>query len=358
MPKVSAALYEGIINNILIMRKAFLLLSMVTTCAYAQFQPYVFKGTQLYKPIQEDNTILQQSIEKLERASYEATEQYSKLQLLLAEYGDKLYNDEETLLWFDKYKKEIEQSYESMRGFGPYDARNYAIRKQGEIANDPELMARIRTANEYRAAVQSIRQRSDMSQQEKMDWIADHPYCFIPIANSDGKIIGGKLGTKAELEAYKAEVQRKARLLEESNRARLYAMAHPFDNIDYARYDKVIDYPQCRFYPTPYSISDGLRISRIALSSTETRVEFEFTNTVFNWFNVERGTYIKASGTNKLAFIRAENVAIAPSMSTFEKSGEILKFALIFPSIPQKAKSFLIAEPYKKGWKFKDIKVQ
>ena len=86
---------------------------MVTTCAYAQFQPYV------YKPRQQDYTILQQSLEKLDRVSNEATEQYSKLQLLLAEYGGKLYNDEETLLWFDKYKKNIERSYESMRGLGP-----------------------------------------------------------------------------------------------------------------------------------------------------------------------------------------------------------------------------------------------
>lgn len=339
------------------MRKAFLLLSMVTTCAYAQFQPAQFQPF-VYKPIKQDYTILQQSLEKLERVSNEANEQYSKLQLLLAEYGSKLYNDEETLLWFDDYKKKIARSYESMRGLGPYDARRYAIRKQGEIANDPELMARIRTANEYQAAVQSIRQCSDMSLQEKTDWIANHPYCFIPIANGEGEIIGGKLGTKAELEAYKAEVQRKARLLEEQNRARLYAMAHPFDNFDYARYDKVIDYPQYRFYPTPYSISDGLRISRIALSSTETRVEFEFTNTVFDRFNVKRGTYIKASGTNKLEFKRAENVAIDPYMSTFEKSGEILKFALIFPAIPPKTKSFLIAEQDKKGWKFKDIKIR
>lgn len=341
----------------LIMRKAFLLLSMVTTCAYAQFQPIVYKQFQpiVYKPKTPDYTILQRSLEKLDRVRNEATEQYSKLQLLLAEYGGKLYNDEETLLWFDDYKKKIERGYESLE---PYEARSYAIRKQGEIANDPELIARIRTANEYQAAVQSIRECSDMSMQEKTDWIANHPYCFIPIANGDGKIIGGKLGTKAELEAYKAEVQRKARLLEEQNRARLYAMAHPFDSFDYTRYDKIIDYPQYRFYPT--NSSDGLRISRIALSSTETRVEFEFTNTIFNWFNVERGTYIKASGTNKLAFIRAENVAIAPSMSTFEKSGEILKFALIFPAIPQKVKSFLMAEQDKKGWgwKFKDIKIQ
>lgn len=334
------------------MRKIFLLLSMVSTCAFAQYTPFVLQRQQ------QDNTILQQSLDKLDRVNNEANEQYSKLQMLLSEYGSKLNNDGETLLWFDDYKRRIEHSFESLRSLGPYDARDYAIRKQGEIINDPELIARIRTANEYKAAVQSIQERSDMSQQEKRDWIIDHPYCFIPITNSAGTIIGGKLGTKAELEAYRAEVERKAALLEEQNRARLYTMSHPFDNFDYSSYDKVIDNPQYKFYPTWYGNSDGLRICRIALSSTETRVEFEYTNTIYNRFNVERGTYIKASGTSKLAFIRAENIAIAPSNSNFEKYGEVLKFALIFPTIPQKAKSFLIAEPDKKGWKFKDIKIQ
>lgn len=251
------------------MKKLVILFLAIANSAFAQYVPFNLQ--------RRDNIdVLQQSLDKLDRVGNEATEQYSKLQLLLAEYGGKLNNDEETLLWFDDYKNKIERSYESMRSLGPYDARDYAIRKQGEIANDPELMARIRTANEYQAALQSIRQRSDMSQQEKADWIAEHPYCFIPIANSEGKIIGGKLGTKAELEAYKAEVQRKARLLEEQNRARLYAMAHPFDNLDYSRYDKVIDNPQYKFYPTWYGNSDRLRVCRIALSSTETRVEFEY----------------------------------------------------------------------------------
>lgn len=325
------------------MKKALLLLSFITTCTYAQY---------VYKPL--DPSILQQALEKRNRAEQEANEQYSKLLLKLAEYGSRLNNDDETLLWFDDYKKEIDRSYISyLRSFGPFDARNYAIRKQGEIANDPELMARIRTANEYRATMQSI-QQSDMSQQEKTDWVAEHPYCFIPIVNSEGKIIGGKLGTKAELEAYKAELLRKARLLEEQNRARLYAMAHPFDNFDYSCYDKVIDFPQYKRHGT----SNKFIISRIALSSTETRVEFEFTNNYADWFNVERETYIKGSGVNKLSFIRAENIAIAPSKSIFKTNGEILKFALIFPAIPKKTKSILIAEPKKNGWKFKDIKIQ
>lgn len=325
------------------MKKALLLLSFITTCTYAQY---------VYKPL--DSSILQQALEKRNRAEQEANEQYSKLLLKLAEYGSRLNNDDETLLWFDDYKKEIDRSYISyLRSFGPFDARNYAIRKQGEIANDPELMARIRTANEYRATMQSI-QQSNMSQQEKTDWVAEHPYCFIPIVNSEGEIIGGKLGTKAELEAYKAEILRKAHFLEEQNRARLYAMTHPFDNFDYSCYDKVIDFPQYKLHGT----SDKFIISRIALSSTETRVEFEFTNMYSNWFNVERGTYIKGAGTNKLSFIRAENIAIAPSQSIFKTNGEILKFALIFPAIPKKTKSILIAEPKKNGWKFKDIKIK
>ncbi len=334
------------------MKKIVFLFLIVANNTFAQYVPF---NTQRSSGVD----LLQQSLDKLDRVNSEANEQYSRLQLLLAEYGSKLYNDEETLLWYDGYKKRIEQTFESMRGLGPYDARDYAIRKQGEIPNDPELTARIRTANEYHAAVQSIQQRSDMSQQEKIDWIAEHPYCFIPIANSEGRIIGGKLGTKAELEAYKAEVLRKARLLEEQNRERSYAMAHPFDNYDYSGFYKVIDYPQYKFTPSYYGwANNDVRITKIALSSSETRIEFEYTNSVYNWFNVERGTYLKASGTSKLSFVRAENIAIAPSKSTFEKFGEILKFALIFPAIPQKTKSLTIAEPDKKGWKFKDVKIQ
>lgn len=336
------------------MKKLSFLFLLITNYCYAQYIPFNLQRS-------DNAAILQQSFEQMERRQNEANVQYSKLQMMLAEYGSQLKNDEATLIWFDQYKRNIASSFSSLSSLGWGDARDYAIRKQGEIANDPELMARIRTAKEYNAAVKNIQERKDMSQEDKQEWQLNHPYCFIPIMNSDDKIIGGKLGTKAELGAFYAEVERKAKLAEEQEKARLYAMSHPFDDFDYSRYDKVIDFPQYKYYSSYYRYStyqQEVTITRVALSSTETRIEMEWYNSSYDWCNVERGTYIKASGTDKLSFIKADNIAISPSRSTFKKSGEILKFALIFPPLPKKAKTFTLAEPDKRGWKCKDIKIQ
>lgn len=180
----------------MIMKKLVFLFLFITNNAFAQYVPFNLQ--------RRDNIgVFHQSLEKFDRVGNEANEQYRKLQLMLAEYGDKLYNDEETQLWYYNYKKNIERNYESLKSLGPYDARDYAIRKQGEIANDPELMARIRTTTEYYTALRNIQQRSDMSQQEKKDWMLEHPYCFIPIVNREGEIIGGRLGTIVELDVDK-----------------------------------------------------------------------------------------------------------------------------------------------------------
>lgn len=53
---------------------------------------------------------------------------------------------------------------------------------------------------------------------------------------------------------------------------------------------------------------------------------------------MQRGTYIKASGTSKLFFIKAENIAIAPNQNEFKKYGEALKYALTFPALPNGTK--------------------
>ena len=113
--------------------------------------------------------------------------------MMLAEYGYQLYNDEATLIWFDKYKKEIKDNFYTLSEIDSNEARNYAVRMQGEILIDPELQARIRTSNEYRAIIRNIQERKDLSQEDKRTWIISHPYRFAPILNEKGKIIGGKL---------------------------------------------------------------------------------------------------------------------------------------------------------------------
>ena len=347
MEKNPFAVLSRMIKKVVILFSLF-----ISIPVFAQYVPF-----QLHRNSQSNLSVLENSLQKMDNQINEANEEYQNLQIILAEYGNQLNNDQETLVWFDEYKDKIRSSFNSFmnRGYA-VDARDYCIRKKGEIAADPELNARIRTAKEYQTAVNRIQERTDMSQDDKNEWMFFHPYCFIPIVNNDGKVIGGKLGTEEELEAYKAEIKRKARLLEESENARLYAMAHPFDDYDYSNYEKVIDNPQYRYFPS-YRWLDEVRITRIALSSTETRVEMEWCNTIYNWCNIEKGTYIKASGTNKLNVLKVENIEVSPFKSEFKKPGEILKFALTFPPLPKTSKSFILAEPNKSGWKFKVIKL-
>jgi hypothetical protein len=187
------------------MKKILLLLSMVASYGYAQYATFT---PQVYKPVQRDNSILQRSLEQIERRQTEANEQFSKLQMMLAEYAAKLYNDEATLVWFDEYKRSIHDAYNTLTTIGWDEARNYAIRMQGNIAIDPELTARIKTASEYVSKRKAIEDRSDMNWQEKSKWMENNPYCFVPIKNHEGEVIGGRLGSKAEYDAQVQEAER------------------------------------------------------------------------------------------------------------------------------------------------------
>lgn len=348
------------------MRKTIILslsILIMNTVMRAQFVPFT---PQEYKPVETDVSILQRSLERLEARENEAYNQYSQLQKELSEYSLKLNNDEQTLLWFDKYKNDITETFKQILRYGDYEmAIEYGIRKRGEIANDSELIARIRTSKEYQDKLQSIRLSSDMTQEEKNQWEINNPYCFVPFYGSDGKVIGGRLGSKSELDQQRQEAERKkqeaerlAKIEAENEKARLYKMEHPFDDFDYSGYEKVIEYPLCKSTP------DGMLVTKVALSQYETRVEIRLSNTVglyqypyVAWCCIDRQAYIKASNSQKLYLIKADNIAMSPSITQFKGPGEVLMFALTFPPLPSNAKSFTLSESSKDGWKFKDIKL-
>lgn len=168
----------------------------------SSYRSSVFQGSTMnFKP--RDYSILERSLDKMEKRMNEATEQYLKLCKMLGEYEVQLYNDVETRSWFSNYKKEIIQLFDSLSEEGRWgEAKNYAVRQIGRIATDSELMARISTAREYETIIADIQKNADMTQEEKHYWILEHPYCFIPIIDSSGDIIGGRLGTKAELQEH------------------------------------------------------------------------------------------------------------------------------------------------------------
>lgn len=337
------------------MKKILLLLLLVVNYSFAQeFQPFVFK------PQETDFSALERGFERQEKGMREADEQFSKLIIMLSEYGMQLNNDKNTLDWFNNFKNKIQKEYYSI----PFDwslRLRYAIRMQGEIACNLELMARIRTTNEYKSIINNILERNDLSQNQKKEWILNHPYYFIPILNQKNEIIGGKLGTKEEFDSYNAEVARRARIKQEKEKAqeeaRLYAMTHPFDNYDYSQYDRIIDNPQYTCYYSYFY--DGVMITRIALSPKETRIELmrHYTDGCQSC-SIKKETYIKAPGTKYLPLLRVENIPIYPQEIKFKKTGEILKFALIFPPLPAQTKKFKLTDIYTKGLKFKNIYLQ
>ncbi|MBQ7697363.1 MAG: hypothetical protein IJT35_02135 [Paludibacteraceae bacterium] len=351
-------------NNLNILLTAIILLLGINTIdAQYTVQPVPFHPVQVepvqFHPIQSDNTILQRSFEQMEKRRTEANEQYAKLQILLAEYGIQLHNDEATLKWFSEYKKNISGTFYDFVTLDPGGARDYAVRKQGEIAGDPELMARIRTANEYNAKLKAIENRTDLDWQQKQEWVENNPYCFVVIKDDEGKVIGGRLGTKAELEQQKREIERlrkeqelEAKKKEEMEQKRLYLMAHPFDSVDYSHYETIIDYPTCKKCP------EGLVVTKVALSNYKTRIEIECTSSNSNqWINISHGAYIKA-GLNWLKIVSIKNIVWHPDIVYFKKSGEKLLFALTFPPLSPKVKSFSIVELDRDGLKIEGIKIK
>ena len=197
-------------NMFSVVKKLFIIqvLLSITHVVTAQNEIY---GVPLRTPVNRSSTLnaIQNSLQTIDNKMNAANEEYSNLKKQLAEYREQLNDDEATLSWFSDFVDYIEADYESYTK--KYDwggAYNYCISKKGDLAIDPELRARIRTSKEYKEM------QSGMGYQERLEWKMANPYCFIPITNDQGKIIGGKLGTPEELKEWKEKRARERRILE------------------------------------------------------------------------------------------------------------------------------------------------
>lgn len=323
----------------------------------------------------QDMSILESSFNKREKRRTEAYEEYSKLQVFLSDYQYRLNNDEETLQWFVNYKNNLFQTVEGFINMGDYaDARDYAILFRGQIANDPELIARVQTTKEYQEKMKSIMESTHMDSQQKEDWIRNNPYCFIPIKNLKNEVIGGRLGSKAELEELrrreeklrlemqmevvrqdiKMQIEKKRRdiLVRDLEKSRVHQMEDPFDGFDYAIYERIIDNP-----PAKKRNAHNIYLTKVAMSSEETRIELEFhyvdKRPQREWCYLDEKTYIKGSGTGKLFLRKVENLE---SARLFKNRGEKVKVALIFPPLPSEIKSFSLTPPNQAGWVIPKVK--
>jgi len=98
------------------------------------------------------------------------------------------------------------------------------------------------------------------------------------------------------------------------------------------------------------------RILRVACSDRETRLEMEVEAPYANCpVYIQGKSYIKGNKGGKLQLEGVENITVAPATTKIPWPGQKLRFALIFPPLPEEAKEFNFIVPSSE-WQFKDIK--
>ena len=102
--------------------------------------------------------------------------------------------------------------------------------------------------------------------------------------------------------------------------------------------------------------ASGVKILRVACSDNETRVEMEIEAYSANLpVYIKGSSYIKGNKGGKLGLVSVQNMTMAPARTFIPWPYQKLRFALIFPALPEEAKEFDLIEP-STTWQFKDIK--
>jgi tetratricopeptide (TPR) repeat protein len=168
----------------------FLVMALSANIALAQFKPTVFQP-QTYQPQTTDYSTLERSFQIQENRSNMAYQKYSELAQLIREKRQRISNDRETLEWFSNNIDTRLKDVKEWLSVGDYQgAIERATKAIGDINSNTELIRRIQTYEEYQNIVRYIQERTDLSYQQKQEWMELYKYKFVPILNAEGKVIG------------------------------------------------------------------------------------------------------------------------------------------------------------------------
>lgn len=157
------------------------------------FQPTVFTPIE-FRPVEQDYSILERAMAKQEERKEKAVTQQSLVKQALGKAREQLYQDDKTLTWFDARARKIEDNIKTAAEVGDYaTALQTGIEAAGDIANDTELNARIRTNAQYKEEYNKQRDRIGKGiSQETFNWWAEkNPYKHTNIYNN-GEITGAE----------------------------------------------------------------------------------------------------------------------------------------------------------------------
>lgn len=111
------------------------------------------------------------------------------------------------------------------------------------------------------------------------------------------------------------------------------------------------------YYPQVSQLPQNIKVKRVILSSIETKVELEVTNTYVNgWININPSTKIVANGKD-YKIKAASGIPFSPKRYYFGKNEETATFTLTFPPIPKDIQEIDLIESKGNGWKLYGIKL-
>lgn len=111
-----------------------------------------------------------------------------------------------------------------------------------------------------------------------------------------------------------------------------------------------------------YVPNDHLGIEKISLEDDVTRIDFVYIapQKYLNggWIQIHPGSYIRPVNSEvRYKMIQAIAIPIAPTKYLFKRSGEVLRFTLLFPALPKSVKHIDIIEKLGEGTYFNFFKV-
>lgn len=156
----------------------------------ARFNPATFQGV-VFTPQQENMSLLQQSINKLDERKEKTDQQRSAI--ISAINNLKLNQAEDK--WKYDYADRIKSKIDSAIQFGDYsNALEVATKLAGDAVSSPEVLSRVRANEQYEKEIQlqqARRDKGDISDATYNWWLKQNPYKYQDTYDSNGNIVGG-----------------------------------------------------------------------------------------------------------------------------------------------------------------------
>jgi hypothetical protein len=106
-----------------------------------------------------------------------------------------------------------------------------------------------------------------------------------------------------------------------------------------------------------FTPNEHMGIEQITLNEENTQIDFVYISSKYykngGWIQMDADCFIKPVGSEvRYKMIQAINIPIAPNKYHFKRSGQVLRFSLLFPALPKEVKAIDFIEKHAEGTYF------